>query len=167
MGADWRVDPVGADCDDRAGRPADAVPAISSRVRCSQDGRGRYLDNVFTERPFSSLKYEAVYLRELADGRDAERIIGSWVGVYNKLRPQLGAWRWKLAKSSGNSRNRLTSIQPAGNYRLSRDQNQSECTLFSPSDCLTNKDHPSIRLFARIQCFGETNLTLDQFIDAM
>ena len=36
---------------------------------------------------------------------------------------------------------RLTSIQPAGNYRLSRAQYQSEYTLFSPSDCPTNQDH--------------------------
>ena len=36
------------------------------------DGRGRYLDNIFIERLWRSLKYEAVHLRELSDGRDAE-----------------------------------------------------------------------------------------------
>ena len=51
------------------------------------DGRGRYLDNIFIERLWRSLKYEAVYLHELADGRDAARIIGSWVSFYNELRP--------------------------------------------------------------------------------
>ena len=37
------------------------------------DGRGRYLDNVFIERLWRSLKYEAVYLHELRNGLDAER----------------------------------------------------------------------------------------------
>ncbi len=60
---------------------------LSSGARCSMDGRGRYLDNIFIERLWRSLKYEAVYLRELADGRDAERIVGSWINFYNELRP--------------------------------------------------------------------------------
>ena len=66
--------------------------AFTERVRaagalCSMDGRGRYLDNIFIERLWRSLKYEAVYLHELADGRDAERVIGSWFGFYGELRP--------------------------------------------------------------------------------
>ena len=60
---------------------------LLSGARCSMDGRGRYLDNIFIERLWRSLKYEAVYLHELADGRDAARIIGSWVSFYNELRP--------------------------------------------------------------------------------
>ena len=56
-------------------------------VRCSMDGRGRYLDNIFIERLWRPLKYEAVYLHELSDGRDAERVIGSWFGFYNDVRP--------------------------------------------------------------------------------
>ena len=39
------------------------------------DGRGRYLDNVFIERLWRSLKYESVYLHELADGFAAQRVI--------------------------------------------------------------------------------------------
>ena len=56
-------------------------------ARCSMDGRGRYLDNIFIERLWRSLKYEAVYLHELSGGRDAERVIGSWFGFYNESRP--------------------------------------------------------------------------------
>ena len=37
-------------------------------IAISMDGRGRCLDNVFIERLWRSLKYEAVYLHELADG---------------------------------------------------------------------------------------------------
>ena len=51
--------------------------------------------------------------------------------------------RLLTTKSRGDSGMRLTSIPPAGNYRLSRAQYQSEYTLFSPSDCPTNQDHLS------------------------
>ena len=51
------------------------------------DGRGRCLDNIFIERLWRSLKYEAVYLRELADGFEARRVIGEWIDFYNTERP--------------------------------------------------------------------------------
>ena len=53
----------------------------------SMDGRGRYLDNIFIERLWRSLKYEAVYLHELTDGFVAERVIGEWLDFYNTERP--------------------------------------------------------------------------------
>ena len=56
-------------------------------VAISMDGRGRCMDNVFIERLWRSLKYEAVYLHELADGFAAERVIGDWIGFYNTERP--------------------------------------------------------------------------------
>ena len=40
------------------------------------DGRGRCLDNVFIERLWRSLKYEAVYLRDLKDGFETQRVMG-------------------------------------------------------------------------------------------
>ena len=45
------------------------------------------MDNIFIERLWRSLKYEAVYLHELADGFAAMRIIGEWVDFYNTERP--------------------------------------------------------------------------------
>ncbi len=56
-------------------------------VAISMDGRGRCMDNVFIERLWRSLKYEAVYLHELADGFTAERVIGDWIDFYNTARP--------------------------------------------------------------------------------
>ena len=56
-------------------------------VAISMDGRGRWMDNVFIERLWRSLKYEAVYLHELADGFEAERVIDDWIGFYNTERP--------------------------------------------------------------------------------
>ena len=59
----------------------------ASGIRCSMDGRGRCLDNVFIERLWRSLKYEAVYLRELQDGFEAQRVIARWIKFYNEVRP--------------------------------------------------------------------------------
>ena len=44
-------------------------------IKISMDGRGRYLDNIFIERLWRSLKQEAVYLHEITDGFQAKRII--------------------------------------------------------------------------------------------
>ena len=56
-------------------------------VTISMDGRGRCMDNIFIERLWRSLKYEAVYLHELTDGFVAQRVIGEWIGFYNTARP--------------------------------------------------------------------------------
>ena len=39
------------------------------------------------ERLWRSLKYEAVYLHEIADGPTARRVIGEWIGLYHAERP--------------------------------------------------------------------------------
>ena len=44
-------------------------------IKISMDGRGRYLDNIFIERLWRSLKQEAVYLHEITNGFQAKRII--------------------------------------------------------------------------------------------
>lgn len=56
-------------------------------IAISMDGRGRCMDNIFIERLWRSLKYEAVYLHELSDGFVAERVIGQWIDFYNTVRP--------------------------------------------------------------------------------
>jgi len=58
-----------------------------AEITISMDGRGRYMDNIFIERLWRSLKYEAVYLHELTDGFKAERVIGEWIDFYNTERP--------------------------------------------------------------------------------
>ena len=44
------------------------------------------MDNIFIERLWRSLKYEAVYLHELTDGFVAQRVIGAWIEFYNTER---------------------------------------------------------------------------------
>jgi putative transposase len=56
-------------------------------VRISMDGRGRWMDNVFIERLWRSLKYEDVYLKGYADGHEARVGIAAWVAFYNLKRP--------------------------------------------------------------------------------
>ena len=58
-----------------------------AEITISMDGRGRFMDNIFIERLWRSLKYEAVYLHELTDGFKAERVIGDWLDFYNIERP--------------------------------------------------------------------------------
>ena len=56
-------------------------------VRISMDGKGRWIDNVFIERLWRSLKYECVYLREFETGFQARSEIESWLNYYNTERP--------------------------------------------------------------------------------
>ena len=51
------------------------------------DGRGRWMDNVFIERLWRSLKYEDIYLKGYADGREARAGIAAWMDFYNHGRP--------------------------------------------------------------------------------
>jgi putative transposase len=56
-------------------------------VAISMDGRGRFMDNIFIERLWRSIKYEEVHLKAYADGREARAGIGSWMNFYNHRRP--------------------------------------------------------------------------------
>jgi putative transposase len=72
-------------------------------VRISMDGRGRWMDNVFIERLWRSLKHEDVYLKGYADGREAHSGIASWFALMTRahIRRLVTARRWRLgAKAS-------------------------------------------------------------------
>jgi putative transposase len=56
-------------------------------VRVSRDGKGRYTDNLFIERLWRSLKYEEVYLKVYAGGKEARAGIGGYFDFYNLARP--------------------------------------------------------------------------------
>ena len=56
-------------------------------IRISMDGRGRWMDNVFIERLWRSLKYECVFLNAFETGSEAQAGIGRWIGYYNADRP--------------------------------------------------------------------------------
>jgi len=56
-------------------------------VKISMDGKGRFLDNIFVERLWRSLKYECVYLHAWDGGAAAREGIGKWTAFYNNRRP--------------------------------------------------------------------------------
>ena len=75
-------------------------------------GRGRWMDNVFIERLWWSLKYEDIYLKGYADGREAKAGISEWIAFYNLRRPHqalanrtpMAVWRdvhHRLARRGG------------------------------------------------------------------
>jgi putative transposase len=56
-------------------------------IKVSMDGKGRYTDNLFIERLWRSLKYEEVYLKAYAGGKEARAGIGGYFDFYNMERP--------------------------------------------------------------------------------
>jgi len=59
----------------------------SAKVRISMDGKGRWMDNVFIERLWRSLKYECVYLHGFENGIQALTKLRAWIKHYNEDRP--------------------------------------------------------------------------------
>jgi putative transposase len=55
-------------------------------VHVSMDGKGRFLDNIFIERLWRSLKYEEIFIRVYTSVAEARLGIGSWISVYNDER---------------------------------------------------------------------------------
>src|SRR5450432_4174628 len=67
---------------------ADFLGELETRgVRISMDGKGRYLDNIFIERLWRSLKYEEVYIKAYGSVAAARLGLGLWLTFYNVERP--------------------------------------------------------------------------------
>jgi putative transposase len=60
---------------------------VSAGTAISMDGRGRCMDNIFTERLWRSVKYEEVYLSEYETPRDARSGLSRYLRFYNEARP--------------------------------------------------------------------------------
>ena len=52
-------------------------------IKISMDGKGRWIDNVFVERLWRSVKYEEVYLKAYDDIRSARASLGNYFEFYN------------------------------------------------------------------------------------
>ncbi len=81
------------------------------------DGRGRYADNIFTERLWRSVKYEEVYLTEYENPRETRRGLGRYLTYYNERRPHQA----------------LGYRTPAEIYRESKPAAAKNCLNRSPS----------------------------------
>ena len=72
----------------------DFTSVLQSRgIKISMDGRGRWMDNVFVERLWRSVKYENVYLHAYGSIAEAKREIGIYFEFYNRTRPHQGLER--------------------------------------------------------------------------
>jgi putative transposase len=66
---------------------ADWINALKpTGVRISMDGKGRWIDNVFVERLWRTIKYEEVFLHAYRDGREAQRRLADYIEFYNSRR---------------------------------------------------------------------------------
>jgi putative transposase len=60
---------------------------LEQGIQISMDGKGRYLDNIFVERLWRTVKYEEVYLRAYEGVREARARIEAYMNFYNNERP--------------------------------------------------------------------------------
>ena len=116
-------------------------------IRISMDGKGRYLDNLFVERLWRTVKYEEVYLKAYTGGWEAEAGINAYFRFYNTQRPHRGPG----LPDSGRGvqlppRGRLTRWAEGGclpeAYVVSTGA-QRDPLLFWPLPCPTNRVHPN------------------------
>ena len=63
---------------------------VAHGVQISMDGRGRWLDNVFIERLWRSVKYEEVYLKAYESIPEARRELAAYFDFYNESRRHQG-----------------------------------------------------------------------------
>ena len=57
-----------------------------AKIKISMDGKGRWMDNVFIERVWRSLKYEEVYLKAYETVKEARESIKTYLAFYNSER---------------------------------------------------------------------------------
>jgi len=109
----------------------------SRSIRISMDGKGRYLDNIFIERLWRSLKYEDVYIKAYASVPEARRGIGGWLNFYNdeRLHQALGYLTpGEMFEAPGtrgyvDNASALTTSPPAHHHQQEEDSIDLEKTL--------------------------------------
>ena len=58
----------------------------SKSISISMDGKGRWMDNVFIERLWKSVKYEDIYLKAYASMAEVKNGLASYFKFYNEKR---------------------------------------------------------------------------------
>ena len=58
----------------------------AANVQISMDGKGRALDNIFTERLWRTVKYEEVYIHDYTSPREARQALAHYFEFYNQHR---------------------------------------------------------------------------------
>ena len=84
---------------------------LSRNIQVSMDGKGRAIDNIFTERLWRSLKWEEVYLNAYDSPRQARERIRTWFQFYNNQRPhQSLEYRTPLEAFQEGTNNRVSIL---------------------------------------------------------
>lgn len=60
---------------------------LKHQINISMDGKGRWIDNVFVERLWRSVKYECVYLQEWKNIPELRKALSEYFQFYNHERP--------------------------------------------------------------------------------
>jgi putative transposase len=60
---------------------------ITSNIKISMDGVGRCMDNIYIERFWRTIKYEAIYLNEYSNYTELYAGIRDYIIFYNEKRP--------------------------------------------------------------------------------
>ena len=83
-------------------------------IRVSMDGKGRYLDNIFVERLWRSIKYEEVYLKAYQTVVEARVGINAYLEFYNRRRPHqsLGYRTPAQVYQKGQAEKRVAAQEP-------------------------------------------------------
>jgi putative transposase len=85
--SEWKPEIVNSDQGSHFTSPKYTEILLKQGIKISMDGRGRALDNIFTERLWRSLKYEEVYLHEYEKPSQARERIARYLNFYNHERP--------------------------------------------------------------------------------
>ena len=59
---------------------------MKNHIKISMDGKGRWADNIYIERLWRSIKYEAVYLHSFDDLSSAKTSLSGYIRFYNERR---------------------------------------------------------------------------------
>lgn len=82
-------------------------------IAVSMDGKGRWMDNVFIERLWRSVKYEEIYLRAHATVPELEAGLRAWFGRYNTWRPHQALGNRTPHQAHEEERKKATAKQEA------------------------------------------------------
>jgi putative transposase len=65
-----------------------------NHIKISMDGRGRFMDNIFIERLWWTVKYQYLYLRAFEGGKDLRKGLKKWFRFYNRERSHQSLSDW-------------------------------------------------------------------------
>lgn len=121
---------------------------VDEAILISMDGRGRCMDNIFTERLWRSLKYENVYPNDYQTVPEARTGIGTYFNIYNNVRlhQSLGymtPYEMHYGTECGNVENKkpFPTFPHYGDDMRNVQKQIQGCNLRMVKNCLDNRDH--------------------------